>query len=167
MTTMVSFVVAQASNRVIGRGNDLPWHLPADLKHFKSITSDKTVIMGRRTYESILARIGKPLPNRENVVVTTNRDYVAPGCRVVGSVEEALKLHQKDGEVFVIGGARVFKEALDYADRVYLTQIMSDFNGDTFFPKLEPTVWRTVSREAHAADDKNPYSYEFLILERI
>jgi dihydrofolate reductase len=164
---MVSFVVAQANNRVIGKSNDLPWYLPADLKHFKSITSGKPVIMGRNTYESILARIGKPLPNRQNVVITTNRNYKAPGCQVVGSVEEALKLHSKDDEVFVIGGARVFQESLQYADRIYMTQVRADFEGDTFFPKLDPLVWRAGSRETHPADEKNGHPYEFITYERV
>jgi dihydrofolate reductase len=162
---MVSFVVAQANNRVIGKSNELPWYLPADLKHFKELTSGHMVVMGRKTYESIINRLGKPLPNRQNVVITANRDYSAPGCRLVGSVEEALKLGRKD-EVFVIGGASVYKEALPFAGRIYMTKVKANIEGDTFFPKLKTVDWTPVARELHAPDDKNEYSYEFITYER-
>lgn len=119
--------------------------------------------MGRKTYESIVARLGKPLPNRENVVITSDPAFEAPGCKVVHSVEEALTARD---DVFVIGGARVFTEALPKTDRVYLTQVAVDIEGDTFFPELNMSEWKVVSREPHASDDKNQYPYEFLILDR-
>jgi dihydrofolate reductase len=162
---MVSLIVAQSNNRVIGKSNDLPWYLPADLRHFREITTGHPVIMGRKTYESIHARLGKPLPDRENIVVTHDEMFVARGCVVVHSLTEALSFHP-DKEVFVIGGSSLYDQALPRAQRIYLTQVKASIDGDKFFPELSPQIWQTVGRQAYTADEKNPYDYEFLVLER-
>lgn len=159
---LISIIAAMAENRVIGVDNTLPWRLPADLGHFRRLTTGHHVIMGRRNYESI----GKPLPERTNIVVTRNRDYRAPGCVVVHSLEEALKRAQADAEIFVIGGAEIYQQALARADRLYLTLVHADVAGDTYFPDFAPDRWKEISRERHEADAKNPYPYSFLIYDR-
>ena len=151
-----------AQNRVIGVNNTLPWRLPADLGHFRRITTGHHVIMGRRNHESI----GKPLPGRNNIVVTRNPDYHAPGCVVTHSLDEALAAAQKDAEVFIIGGAEIYRQAFGRADRIYLTLVHADVHGDTYFPEFDPAQWRETSRERHAADEKNPYAYSFLTYDR-
>jgi dihydrofolate reductase len=163
---MINLVVAQANNRVIGSKNDLPWYLPADLKHFKEITNGKPVIMGRKTFQSIYGRLGKALPNRENIVVSRNANLSAPGAKVVTSFEKALALHPEQ-EVYVIGGAQIYAEALPAADRIYLTQVKADIEGDAWFPELDPEQWRVIEREQHPADEKHKYAFEWLTLERV
>lgn len=158
----VSLIAAMAENRVIGVNNTLPWRLPADLRHFRQLTTGHHVIMGRRNYESI----GRPLPERTNIVVTRNPDYRAPGCRVVHSVEEALTSAQNDPELFIIGGAEIYRQALDRADRLYLTLVHANIRGDTYFPEFDPGHWNEVSREQHEADEKNPYACTFLTYDR-
>lgn len=161
---MLSLLVAMARNRVIGAKNDLPWYLPADLKRFKELTTGHTVIMGRTTFESIVARIGKPLPNRTNIILTRDANYAAPeGCVVVTSLEEALSKASGE-EVFVIGGGQVFEQALSRAGKIYLTRVEADIEGDVLFPELGPE-WKQVSSEPHPADDKNEYPYTFVVLE--
>lgn len=160
---MISLVVAMAHNRVIGKSNAMPWHLPADLKHFKKITSGKPVVMGRKTFESI----GKALPNRRNIVISRNADYIAPGCELVNSLSSALSLVADQPEVCIIGGAQIFQEALPMADRLYLTFIDLDVEGDTFFPQWDPTQWKEISRETLPADAQNAYSLEFVTLDKI
>lgn len=148
-------------NRVIGVDNRMPWHLSADLKRFKRITMGKPLIMGRRTHESI----GRPLPGRKNIVLTSDPAYVAPGCVVVHSLEDALEEADTD-EVMVIGGSTLYEKLLPKADRLYLTLIHRTFAGDTFFPQLKWSEWTEIERlDAEDDPDSGP-SYSFLILER-
>lgn len=159
----LSAICAMSQNRVIGRQNQLPWRLPADLKHFKKITTGHPIILGRKTYESI----GRPLPNRCNVVITRDADFQAPGCVVVNSIETALLAVDYCEEAFVIGGALLYQQLLPKVRRLYLTEIYHDFDGDAFFPELDMSEWQLVSREDHEPDIDNSYAYSFLILERI
>lgn len=165
---MIALIVAKAANNVIGNSNDLPWYLPADLKHFKELTTGHTVIMGRKTYESIYNRLHGPLPNRRNIVVTASMPVLPEGFERAASFDEALRMAGGKGTVFVIGGATIYKECLDRgcADTIYLTDIPQDIAGDIYFPVLDRQAWRETSREAHAKDEKNPYDYSFITLER-
>ena len=152
----VSLIAAMAKNRAIGLGNGLPWHLPADLKWFKARTTGRTLIMGRKTFETLRG----PLPWRTTIVVTRQPDYAPPGVLVTRSIDEALALAEGD-EVFVAGGADIFRQTLDRADRLYLTRIERDYPGDTFFPEYDESAWRLVEREHHAATEKDPaFSFE-------
>ena len=155
-------IAAMAKNRVIGVDNRLPWRLPADLKHFKRTTLGHAVIMGRKNYESI----GRPLPERRNIVVTTTRGYQAPGCIIVHNLDDAIAAAGDDPEIFVIGGARIYEQMLPRAQRLYLTLIEADIRGDTLFPEFDSGQWRELQREAYRADASNPYDYTFVILER-
>lgn len=152
-------VAAMAENRVIGREGGMPWHLPADLKHFKAVTMQHPIVMGRRTYESI----GRALPGRTNIVITHRRDYTAPGCRIAGSLDEALT--GLEGEVMIIGGGEIYRQALPRTSRIHLTLIHTRVDGDTTFPELGPE-WVEVEREERPADERNPYALSFLRLER-
>jgi len=158
----LSIVVAMGARRVIGNRNALPWHLPADLAHFKAITMGKPILMGRRTHESI----GRPLPGRTNIVITRNRDYTAEGCSVVHSLEEAMQTVAGSGEIMIIGGAELYRQALPQVDILYLTCVEGEFEGDTFFPELDDAQWQETACENHAADEKNPYACRFLTLAR-
>lgn len=158
---IVSAVVATALNNAIGKHNQLLWHLPADLKHFKDITSGHTVIMGRKTFDSI----GKPLPRRRNIVVTRQAIQIE-GCEVVNSVEAALALCADEKEVFIVGGAEIYKLALPFTNRVYLTIVKKEFEADAFFPTLNPEEWVQTSFEEHEPDEKNNLPYSFITLER-
>ncbi|MVN22283.1 dihydrofolate reductase [Mucilaginibacter arboris] len=158
---VISLIVAVAANNVIGKNNQLPWHLPADLKHFKRITTGHTVFMGRKTYDSI----GKPLPNRKNVVISKSVKKIE-GCEVAASLEEALKSASEEAEIFIIGGAEIFRQSFFLAERIELTCIHQDFDGDTFFPEIDPQTWTETQREDFAADEKNPFSYSFITLKR-
>jgi dihydrofolate reductase len=159
---LVSLVVAMARNHVIGRNNALPWHLPADLKHFKSITLGKPVIMGRRTFESI----GKPLPGRTNLVLTRATGWQAPGAITTHSIEEALSSVRDCNEVVGIGGAEIFQRLLPLAGRIYLTRIHADIAGDTWFPPLDPVEWKVTDSVDFRADERNPHDMTFVTLER-
>jgi dihydrofolate reductase len=159
---MISLIVAMAHNRVIGKDNGMPWHLPADLKHFKAVTLGKPVIMGRKTFESI----GKALPKRRNLVVSRNPDYQAPGCEVIHSLEAALALVKDVPEVCIIGGAQLFEEALPQADRLYLTFIDLHVEGDTFFPDWNTIHWKEIAREFLPIGVENNCILEFLTLDR-
>jgi len=158
----VSLVVAASTNNVIGRDGELPWRLPDDLRHFKRITTGKPVIMGRRTFESI----GRPLPDRHNIVMTRDPDYAAEGCDVVSSVSEALELAGDADEVMVIGGGQVYRDFLPRADRIYMTRVQAEVQGDTLFPDIDGNAWRLVSAVHHAADDKHGYAFEMMVFER-
>lgn len=160
----VALVVAAAENGVIGRDGEMPWHLPADLAHFKSLTLGKPVVMGRRTHESI----GRPLPGRLNLVLSRDPHYAPKGCRRVASLDEAIDLAASEGarEIMVIGGGGVYHEAMETADRIYLTRVHSAPAGDTFFLDPDPTQWREISRQERAADDRNPFALTFLELVR-
>ena len=160
---ILTIIVAMARNRVIGCNNALPWRLPADLQHFRRITLSKPVVMGRKTYESI----GRPLPGRENIVVTTDRDYHATGCRVTHSIKDTLASLQETPEVMVIGGASLYRETLACARRIYLTLVHADITGDTWFPELDTCQWHQISREDFPADERNNYAYSFIHLERV
>ncbi len=163
----IAMIAAMAQNRIIGADNDMPWHLPADLKHFKAITLGKAVIMGRKTYESI----GKALPGRPNIVITSNKDYSLSDATVVDSPESAFEVAKalSNGveEIMVIGGGTIYQAFLDKADTLYLTHIDLEVAGDTQFPDYEAAAsWKEVSREAHSADEKNAHSYTFVTLVR-
>jgi dihydrofolate reductase len=158
----LSIVVAMAQNRVIGVNNTLPWRLPNDLKRFRRITTGHPIIMGRKNFESI----GKPLPDRTNIVVTRDRHYTAAGCIVVHSLAQALAAARPATDVFVIGGAQIYEQALPAAKRMHLTLVHADVAGDTRFPELDWNVWRIVEREDHGVDDRHAYAYSFLTMER-
>ncbi|TLS37549.1 dihydrofolate reductase [Pseudalkalibacillus caeni] len=161
---MISFLVAMDKNRVIGKDNDLPWRLPADLAYFKRLTMGHPIVMGRKTHESI----GRALPGRENFVVTRSRDFVAPGCTILHSVDEIKKMESvRDDEIFIIGGAGLFDETLRFADRLYITEIEEVFEGDTYFPPVDFSNWKTISKEKGIKDEKNPYDYYFAVYEKI
>lgn len=163
---MISLIVAIAHNNVIGRSNDLPWYLPADLKHFKEMTTGHTVVMGRKTYESIAARLGKPLPDRHNIIVTRDEELVVPGATVVQSLEKAFDAHD-DAELFVIGGAEIYAQSMPFVDKLYVTEVDADITGgDTFFPSIDSQVWHETSREAHTKDDRNEHDYVFVTYDR-
>lgn len=160
---MISFILAMDENRVIGKNNQLPWHLPEDLKFFKRVTMGHPIAMGRKTHESI----GRILPGRENIIITRNRDFTCEDCTVFYSIDDFINYcNEKDDEVFVIGGAEIFKELLPVVDRLYLTMIYEQFEGDTFFPELSLDHFELVSKETGIRDEKNPYDYEFLIYHR-
>ena len=159
---MLSLIVAAGENNEIGKGGKMPWHLPADLRHFKTITMGKPVIMGRRTYESI----GKPLPGRRNIVVTRDKSWQAEGCDVVHSLPEALMLAAGAPEIILIGGGQLYREALARVQRIYLTRVHGEFDADTFFPVLDMAQWREVARESHPVDERNAYACTFQVLER-
>jgi len=162
MKPRVSLIVAMARNRVIGANNSLPWHLPADLKHFKSLTMGHHIVMGRKTYESI----GKPLPGRTSVVVTRNAGYAPPGVITANSLEAAISACGDAEEIFVIGGAELYRQAMALADRIYLTEIDADKDGDTYFTELDRKLWFEYARESHSPDEKNPYSYHFVVYDK-
>jgi dihydrofolate reductase len=161
----LSMVVAMSQNRVIGKNNQLPWHLPADLKHFKHLTMGHPIIMGRKTYESI----GKPLPGRDNIILTRDASFEAPGCIVVTSINEALESADLEDlkEIFIIGGTQIYQALLPRVERIYLTLVHHHFDGDAFFPELDKKIWLEKICVNHLADEANPYPYSFLIYERI
>jgi dihydrofolate reductase len=154
----LTLIAAMDLNRVIGKDNDLIWHMPKDLKHFKELTSGHCIIMGRKTFESL----GKPLPNRVNIVVTRDKDYRADGCIVVHSIEEAIRKAGDDPQPFITGGAEIYKLALPYAQTIELTLIHHRFEGDTHFPTFEGADWELAAKETHQADEKNPYPFDYL-----
>ncbi len=160
---LISIVAAMSENRVIGRGNRLPWHLPADLAHFKRLTLNKPILMGRRTWESLPGL----LPRRTHVVVTRDRTYHADGCILVDSPEEAIAAAGDVREVMVVGGAALYREMLPVAQRMYLTLVAAAVDGDVFFPRWDRTCWRESVREERGRDGPNPYDLTFITLERI
>lgn len=158
----ISIIVALAGNNGIGKDNGLLWHLPADLRHFRLLTTGHPIIMGRKTYDSI----GKPLPNRRNIVITRNTALAIPGVSVVHSLKEALYLCSSTEEVFVIGGAEIYRQALPLCDTLYLTTVAGEFEADTFFPALNGGEWQEEARTEHEADEKNRFPYTFRTLKR-
>lgn len=164
---IVSLIAALAENRTIGKNNDLPWHLPDDMKFFMETTKDHHVIMGRKNYDSIPQKF-RPLPKRTNIVVTRQKDFQAPGCVVVNSITEGLALAKKNNEpeVFIIGGADIYKQSMPEADRLYLTEIKATIEGDTFFPEFDKKNWKETMRQSHAADERHVYAFDFVIYER-
>ncbi|MGE7759810.1 dihydrofolate reductase [Peribacillus sp. NPDC097895] len=160
---MISLIVAMDQNRVIGKNNQLPWHLPADLQYFKKVTMGHPIVMGRKTFESI----GRVLPGRENVIVTRNQDFKAEGCVVLHDILQ-IKTYADDSdkEVFVIGGAEIFKEIMPVTDRLYITEIHETFEGDTFFPLINEKEWDKISSIQGIMDEKNRYAHDFIILQK-
>jgi len=158
----ICLVVAMAANRIIGRNNALPWHLPADLKRFKALTLGHPVVMGRKTHESI----GRPLPGRRNLVITRNRDYRAAGCEIVHSLDEAIAACRGAKEIFIIGGAELYRESLPRADCLEFTEIRAEFAGDASFPEFCPKQWRETGRERHRDEPGVPFGYDFVRYER-
>lgn len=161
----LSILVAMARNRIIGRNNQLPWYLPADLKHFKTLTMGQVIVMGRKTYESI----GRPLPGRVNIIITRQTDYKALGAIVVNSIEDALRIGKETGttanENFIIGGEELYRQVLKICQRMYVTEIQKDFEGDTSFPVFDPNDWEETQREKHFSES-NQMEYHFVILDR-
>lgn len=162
MRHTISLVAAMDRNRVIGRDGALPWRLPGDLEWFKRCTVGKPIVMGRRTRASI----GRALPDRPNIVLTSREDFEAPDATIVHSFDEALQAAGDHEEIMVIGGGVLFEETIHFADRLYLTVVQDEFEGDTWFPVFDTSEWREVFREDHAADGRNPYDHTFLVWER-
>ena len=158
----ISIIVAFDENKLIGKDNRLPWHLPADLKHFKTLTMGHHMIMGRKTYDSI----GKPLPGRVSIVVTRQQQLQIDDCVIVNTLEDAIKKCEGQDEVFIIGGAEIFKSVLPITTNLYITQIHYAFDGDTYFPDISETEWQETSREKHFADEKNNWDYSFINYSR-
>lgn len=159
---MISIIVAASANNVIGAQGDLPWRLSDDLKRFKAVTMGKPVIMGRKTWESI----GRPLPGRQNIVITRQEGFAADGCDVVPSTEAATAAAGDAAEIMVIGGSQVYELFLPQAERLYLTRVYADVEGDAFFPVVDENEWRLVSDEPHSADDRNEFDFSFRTYER-
>ncbi len=167
MTSLrLSLLVAMAKNRVIGRDNKLPWHLPADLKHFKFLTMGQTIVMGRKTYESI----GRPLPGRANIIVTRQTGYEVPGAIVVNTIDDALLICERtgsiNGENFIIGGEELYRQTLKICQRIYITEIQRDFEGDVFFPEFDPNEWEETQRDRHISENDTNLEYHFVVLDR-
>lgn len=161
----ISQIVAVAENNVIGKDNDLIWRLPADLKHFKSITMGHCMLMGRKNFESI----GRALPGRTTIIVTRSKDYKIEGCHTVTSIEEGIKLAESldEDELMIIGGGQIYEQSLDLTTKVYYTAVHQSFEGDTFYPKLGSKHWEIISEEKHLSDEKNPHDYSFTEYKRV
>ena len=159
---IISIIAAMDKNRLIGKDNQLPWHLPADLAHFKSITLGKPIVMGRKTFKSI----GHPLPGRRNIVISKQK-LDLPDVEVFHSLESAFAALQTEKEIMVIGGAMIYEQALAMANKLYLTIIDDDFSGDAYFPEWQEKEWLEIAREHHVSDEKNKYSFDFIELEKI
>jgi len=164
----IVLIAAFAQNSVVGINNTLPWHLPEDLKYFKRTTSGKAIIMGRKTYDSI----GRPLPNRTNIVITRNSEFKAEGVQVVSNLQAAIDLAKEVNfingveEVMIIGGASIYKEALPQAERLYITHVHADVEGDAYFPEVDFSQWKESSRDDYTASEKNPYDYSFVVYDK-
>ncbi|WP_159947109.1 dihydrofolate reductase [Polaribacter septentrionalilitoris] len=157
---MITIIAAIAKNNALGKNNDLIWHLPADLKRFKKITSGHFILMGRNTFESI----GKPLPNRTTIIITRNKEYYKDGCLIAHSLEEAIELASSEEQLFIIGGAQIYKETLakGLADQLDITLVHQEFEADAFFPEIDKEIWKEVAREDFVADEKNDFDYSFV-----
>ncbi len=162
---MLSLIVAMDKNRLIGADNRLPWRLPDDMAWFKEKTMGKPVIMGRKTYQSIPKRF-RPLPGRHNIVVTRNRDFTSPGCTVVYSIDAAIAAAGDVDEVVIVGGAQLYEQCLSQVTRIYLTLIDAEFDGDAYFPEIDPADWREIYCREHTADERHAYAFTWLIWER-
>lgn len=154
---IITIIAAIGKNRELGKNNELLWHLPNDLKRFKHVTKGHHVIMGRKTYESL----GKPLPNRTNIIVTENKNYKAEGCIIVNSIEEAIQNVNED-HPYILGGAQIYAQSMELADFLDLTLVDATFDADVYFPEIDPEVWVEISREDHKADDRHKYDYSFV-----
>ncbi len=157
----ISIIVAFSEGNIIGKNNKMPWKLSGDLKHFKEITTGHTVVMGRKTFESI----GKPLPNRKNIVLTSIPESIID-CITADSLKDAIAISGEEKELFIIGGESVYKQTLPFADKLYITEIHADLDGDAKFPEIDYSEWKEMSREEHKADEKNQYDYTFINYER-
>ena len=158
----LSIIVAMDKNRVIGKDGNLPWHISSDLKNFKKITMGKPILMGRKTHESI----GKILPGRENIILTKKRNYSVEGCIVKNNLDEVLSNFKKVSELIVMGGATLYEQTLDKAEKLYITEVRACIEGDIFFPEYDPDQWVEISRNSFEADENNEYDYNFTVLER-
>lgn len=165
---IVSLIVAVSENMTIGKENDLPWHLPDDMKYFMQATKGHHVIMGRKNYDSIPAKY-KPLPDRTNIVVTRKEKFQAPGCLVVHSIEDGLSIamKNKETEAFIIGGAEIYKQGMKFTQRMYITEIHATIEGDTHFPSFNHDEWEEVSRIHHGKDERHQHAFDFVIYERL
>ena len=159
---ILSLIAAMDNNRLIGCDNDLPWHLPADLQHFKSVTMSKPILMGRKTYDSI----GRPLPGRQNIVLTRLSDVQIEGVTVVNSIEDAMKAAKNVEEVMVIGGSSIYELVLPKADRMYLSFVDGEFEGDAWFPEFDEAEWEIIDEKVQAADEKNAHVCRFVTYQR-
>tara|TARA_B100000586_G_scaffold131702_1_gene95250 strand:+ start:63 stop:548 length:486 start_codon:yes stop_codon:yes gene_type:complete len=158
----LSIITAMDKNRVIGKDGNLPWHISSDLKNFKKITMGKPILMGRKTHESI----GRALPGRENIILTNKRNYSVEGCIVKNSLDEVLSNCKKVSELIVMGGATLYEQTLDKAEKLYITEVRARIEGDIFFPEYDPNQWVEISRNNFKADENNEYDYSFTVLER-
>ena len=165
--TNISMIVAVSKNNVIGKNNSLAWHLPDDMNYFSNMTQGHSVIMGRKNWESIPKRF-RPLPNRKNIVITRNTDFNEDKCEVVNSLEDAIKVSRNndDEEIFIIGGGEIYKLGFDFIDKLYITEIKANIDGDTFFPTWDKNKWKEVSRIKHLSDDKHIYEFDYVIYKR-
>lgn len=161
---IISCIVATAHNNVIGNDNDIPWYLPADLKYFKKVTSHHHILMGRKCYNSI----GRPLPNRTNIIVTRDPFFISSNCLVAHSIEEGMNMafDNKEEELFIIGGGTIYDQTKELWDRLYLTEVDIKVEGDIYFPEIDMSKWTLTSCEKHEKDDKNPMNYQFKIFDR-
>lgn len=164
---IISMIAAMGSNRVIGKDNDIPWHLPDDFKYFKDTTKGHHVIMGRKNWES-LPHSFQPLPGRTNIVITRQSDYSAKGEPVVQSLEDALEIAKQhnESEAFIIGGGEIYRMGLEYADKIYLTEIHEAFDGQVTFPDFDTSIWKETSRKHHSIDDRHKFSFDFVVYSR-
>ena len=162
---MITIIAAIAENNALGKNNDLIWYLPADLQRFKKVTSGYPIIMGRNTFESI----GKPLPNRTNVIVTRNKSYHQEGCLIANSLEEAIALVKKSEKLFIIGGAQIYKEAMEkqLADQLDITLVHDTFEADVYFPEIDTNIWQKIASEKYNADEKNKHNYSFVTYKKL
>lgn len=163
MNTKITLIVAAAENNAIGKDNQMPWHLPNDFKYFKRSTLGHSVIMGRKTFESI----GRPLPDRRNIILTRDQNYINPDIDVANSIDEVLTYCRDEREIFIIGGANIYRQTLALAHRVLLTRVHTVVDGDAFFPELPPTEWELTSSEHHQKDEKHAFDYTFEVWERV
>lgn len=158
---MISLIFGISRNHIIGQNNKLPWHIPADLAYFKRVTLGHPVVMGRKTYESI----GKPLPGRNNIIITRDESFSADGCTICRSINEVLEL-ASDGEIFIIGGAEIYRQFMPFADKMYITFIDADVDGDTLLEDIDYRAWDLISQQPGVKDEKNPYDYKFLVYKK-
>ena len=162
---MITVIAAIATNNALGKDNDLIWHLPADLKRFKKVTTGHYILMGRNTYESI----GRPLPNRTTIIITRNKNYFKEGCLIANSLEEAVEMAKEEAQVFIIGGAQIYKETIakDLAEQLDITLVHNEFEADVYFPEIDTKIWKEVARENFKADEKNKLDYSFISYQKI
>ena len=160
---MLSIIAAIGQNNALGKDNQLIWHLPADLKRFKKVTSGHHVIMGRKTFESL----GKPLPNRTTIIISRDKNYHADGCIIVNSLAEAIEVAQNDENPYILGGAEIYRQSMDIADVLDLTFVHQTFEADVYFPEIDKNTWKETFREDHLKDDKNKFDFSFVKYERI